>query len=120
MKNVTNQQIGSACSAFVEMLGHECLLIRTYISVGLKLLAHRNSSVKGTAEKRREICHNNEQDISTFFSYSEFVSFIFNYITISSLYLFLTPNSRSVFCAGVSLNIHSFIVSEFYFDRSEM
>ena len=25
-------------------------------------------------------------------------------------YLFLTPNSRSVFCAGVSLNIHSFIL----------
>ena len=25
------------------------------------------------------------------------------------LYLFQTPNSRSVFCAGVSLNIHSFI-----------
>ena len=27
------------------------------------------------------------------------------------IYLFLTPNSRSVFCAGVSLNIHSFIHS---------
>ena len=34
---------------------------------------------------------------------------IFNNITISCVYLFLTPNSRSVFCAGVSLNIHSFI-----------
>ena len=28
---------------------------------------------------------------------------------ISCIYLFLTPNSRSVFHAGVSLNIHSFI-----------
>ena len=35
----------------------------------------------------------------------------FNYITFLCLYLFLTPNSRSVFCAGVSLNIHSFIHS---------
>ena len=33
-------------------------------------------------------------------------------ITISCVYLFLTSNSRSVFCAGVSLNIHSFIHSE--------
>ena len=31
-------------------------------------------------------------------------------ITISYIYLFLTPNSQSVFRAGVSLNIHSFIV----------
>ena len=31
------------------------------------------------------------------------------YKTISCIYLFLTPNSRSVFRAGVSLNIHSFI-----------
>ena len=36
---------------------------------------------------------------------------IFNYMTISCIYLFLTPNSRSVFRAGVSLNIHSFIHS---------
>ncbi|XP_041372717.1 spatacsin-like [Gigantopelta aegis] len=63
VKNLTNQQIGSSCSAFVEMLGHESLLIRTYISVGLKLLVHRNSGVKGTAEKRKEICHVNEQDV---------------------------------------------------------
>ena len=35
-------------------------------------------------------------------------------ITISCIYLFLTPNSRSVFCAGVSLNIHSFIHSSIY------
>ena len=28
--------------------------------------------------------------------------------TISRVYLFLTPNSRSVFRAGVSLNIHAF------------
>ena len=39
------------------------------------------------------------------------ILFLFNYITISCIYLFLTPNSRSVFCAGVSLNIHSFIHS---------
>ena len=32
-----------------------------------------------------------------------------NLHTISCIYLFLTPNSRSVFRAGVSLNIHSFI-----------
>ena len=32
-------------------------------------------------------------------------------ITISCFYLFLTPSSRSGFCAGVSLNIHSFIHS---------
>ena len=32
-----------------------------------------------------------------------------NLITISCIYLVLTPNSRSVFRAGVSLNIHSFI-----------
>ena len=38
---------------------------------------------------------------------------IFNYTTISCIYLFLTPNSRSVFRAGVSLNIHSFIHSFF-------
>ena len=31
------------------------------------------------------------------------------HITISCIYLFLTPNSRSVVRAGVSLNIHSFI-----------
>ena len=36
---------------------------------------------------------------------------IFNYITISYIYHFWTPNSRSVFRAGVSLNIHSFIRS---------
>ena len=30
-------------------------------------------------------------------------------ITISCIYLFLTPNSQSVFRAGVSLNIDSFI-----------
>ena len=36
---------------------------------------------------------------------------IFNDITISCVYLFLTPNSRSAFRAGVSLNIHSFIHS---------
>ena len=35
---------------------------------------------------------------------------IFNLITISCIYLVLTPNSRSVFRVGVSLNIHSFIV----------
>ena len=35
---------------------------------------------------------------------------IFNYTTISCIYLLLTPNSRSVFHAGVSLNIHSFIL----------
>ena len=40
---------------------------------------------------------------------------IFQYLffcfeTISSIYLFLTPNSRSVFRAGMSLNIHSFIL----------
>ena len=29
----------------------------------------------------------------------------------SCIYLFLTPNSRSAFRAGVSLNIHSFIHS---------
>ena len=40
------------------------------------------------------------------------ILFMFNYITISCIYLFLTPNSRSVFRAGVSLNIHSFIHSE--------
>ena len=34
-------------------------------------------------------------------------------ITISCIYLFLTPNSRSVFRDGVSLNIHSFIHSLF-------
>ena len=39
------------------------------------------------------------------------IFFMFNYITISCIYLFLTPNSRSVFRAGVSLNIHSFIHS---------
>ena len=37
-----------------------------------------------------------------------FNTLFFNYITISCIYLFLTPNSRSVFRAGVSLNIHSF------------
>ena len=31
------------------------------------------------------------------------------HITISCIYLFLTPNGRSVVRAGVSLNIHSFI-----------
>ena len=30
---------------------------------------------------------------------------------VSCIYLFLTPNSRSAFRAGVSLNIHSFIHS---------
>ena len=30
-------------------------------------------------------------------------------ITISCIYLFLTPNSQSAFRVGVSLNIHSFI-----------
>ena len=30
-------------------------------------------------------------------------------LTISCVYLFLTPNSRSVFYAGVSLNIRSFL-----------
>ena len=39
---------------------------------------------------------------------------VFNYITISCIYLFLTPNSRSAFRAGVSLNIHSFILSCHY------
>ena len=33
------------------------------------------------------------------------IFFNFNYITISSVYLFLTPNSQSVFRAGVLLNI---------------
>ena len=37
--------------------------------------------------------------------------FIYNYITISCIYLFPTPNSRFVFRAGVSLNFHSFIVA---------
>ena len=32
-----------------------------------------------------------------------------NNITISCIYLFLTPNSQSVFHSGVLLNIHSFI-----------
>ena len=36
---------------------------------------------------------------------------IFNFITISCIYLVLTPNSRSKTRAGVSLNIHSFIHS---------
>ena len=32
---------------------------------------------------------------------------IFNLKNISCIYLFMTPNSRSVFRAGVSLNTHS-------------
>ena len=48
-----------------------------------------------------------------FFKYFSF----FNYITILCLYHFLTPNSRSVFCAGMSLNIHSFILS--FTDKAE-
>ena len=32
-------------------------------------------------------------------------------IEANNIYLFLTPNSRSVFRAGVSLNVHSFIHS---------
>ena len=43
----------------------------------------------------------------------------FNYITTSCIYLFLTPNSRSVFRAGVSLNIHSFIHS-FYLTHQNL
>ena len=38
-------------------------------------------------------------------------------VTISCIYLFLTPNSRSVFCAGVSLNIQSFIHSFYVSDH---
>ena len=38
-----------------------------------------------------------------------------NYRTISGIYLFLALNSRSVFRAGVSLNIHSFIHSIIFF-----
>ena len=40
-----------------------------------------------------------------------FCGFLLCVFAISCIYLFLTSNSRSVFRAGVSLNIHSFIHS---------
>ena len=43
------------------------------------------------------------------FLYTVLYFSIFYYITISCVYLFPTPNSRSVFHAKVWLNIHSFI-----------
>ena len=43
-----------------------------------------------------------------------FLNIVIGNCLLLLIYVFLTPNSRSVFRAGVSLNIHSFFHSFFF------
>ncbi|KAL4227664.1 Spastic paraplegia 11 (autosomal recessive) [Mactra antiquata] len=63
IKYFYNTQISSACVVFQELLGHNSLLLRTYIQVGTEILSYRNHAVTGTMDKRREQMKNNEHDV---------------------------------------------------------
>ncbi|KAH3730075.1 spatacsin-like isoform X1 [Dreissena polymorpha] len=63
LRHFHNAQVATACVAFQELLGHDSLLLRTYIQAGNDILAYRHNAVTGTLEKRREQLKKNEQEV---------------------------------------------------------
>ena len=63
IKNFNHPQVSSSCVTFQELMGHDSLLLRTYLQVGNEILTHKNNAVTGTMEKRRELTKQNEGEV---------------------------------------------------------
>ncbi|XP_046556417.1 spatacsin-like [Haliotis rubra] len=63
VKNFTSAEITSACVTFVEMIDQDSLPLRTYIQVGVEILAYKNNGIMGTIDKRKELMHTNEEEV---------------------------------------------------------
>ncbi|XP_070207763.1 spatacsin-like isoform X2 [Littorina saxatilis] len=63
VKHFHNPQISSACVAFVEMLGTDSIVLRTYIHAGETMLTHRVKNSPGPIEKRKEQMKASEQEV---------------------------------------------------------
>ncbi|XP_046337180.2 spatacsin-like isoform X1 [Haliotis rufescens] len=63
VKNFTSAAITSACVAFVEMIDQDSLPLRTYIQIGVEILAYKNNGIMGTIDKRKEVMHAHEEEV---------------------------------------------------------
>ncbi|CAC5394702.1 SPG11 [Mytilus coruscus] len=63
VKNFSNTQVASTCVVFMEMLGQDTCILRTYLQVGNEILSDLNSNVTGNVDKRKELVQKNENDI---------------------------------------------------------
>lgn len=58
--NFHNTQIACTCVVFMEMLGQDTCLLRTYLQVGNEILSDLNSNLTGTVDKGKEMGQKNE------------------------------------------------------------
>ena len=63
VKHFHNSQVSSACVAFVEMLGGDSIVLRTYIHAGETMLAHRVRSLPAVVDRRKELLRTREQEV---------------------------------------------------------
>ncbi|XP_076102993.1 spatacsin-like isoform X1 [Mytilus galloprovincialis] len=63
VKNFSNTQVASTCVVFMEMLGQDTCILRTYLQVGNEILSDLNSNVTGNVDKRKELVQKNDNDI---------------------------------------------------------
>ncbi|ESP01289.1 hypothetical protein LOTGIDRAFT_157467 [Lottia gigantea] len=63
VKNFTKPAVTSSCVAFVDMLGQDSILIRTFLQVASTILNHKNTGLVANIEKHKITMKNNEQEI---------------------------------------------------------
>ena len=67
VKHFHNSQVSSACVAFVEMLGGDSIVLRTYIHAGETMLAHRVRGLPAAVDRRKELLRTSEQAVGQCF-----------------------------------------------------
>ena len=67
VKHFHNSQVSSACVAFVEMLGGDSIVLRTYIHAGETMLAHRVRGLPVAVDRRKELLRTSEQAVGQCF-----------------------------------------------------
>ena len=63
IKHFHHPNIASSCVMFQELLGHDSLLLRTYLQIGNEILTYKNNAVTGPMDKRRELTKQNEAEV---------------------------------------------------------
>lgn len=66
VRHLNNTEVSTACVVFLELLGQDSLILRTYLQVGHELMHHRNGNMTGNTEQKRDQISNNEKNVGRY------------------------------------------------------